>query len=60
MVIFYEKLYELVSANIEIRHIQAHISSRLINDDNKKFSIVDRLVRSKLRELTNIFKEKIS
>ncbi len=46
----YKKLYELFLPNMTIVHIDGHIPTKLMSEDNKKFSHIDRTVRSILRQ----------
>ncbi|XWV25750.1 ribonuclease HI [Tupanvirus soda lake] len=45
----YKKIFELVNDNITIKHIEGHIASKLMSENNKKFSILDKHVRNILR-----------
>ncbi|XWV24518.1 mg735 protein [Tupanvirus deep ocean] len=46
----YKQLFALVNNNITIKHIEGHIASKLMSDNNKKFSMLDKHVRNILRE----------
>jgi histone acetyltransferase (RNA polymerase elongator complex component) len=46
----YEKLFSLLTPNIEICHIQGHIPKNQMNTNNLQFSELDQYVRSKLRQ----------
>lgn len=45
----YQELFSLTNDNIVFSHIDGHISSKLMNDDNRQFSRLDKFLRSKLR-----------
>jgi len=47
----YQKMFEIVSENIKILHIDGHIATKLMNQDNMRFSELDKHVRSVLRSM---------
>nr|WIL04303.1 ribonuclease H [Cedratvirus lena] len=44
------EFFTLCTDNITIKHIQGHMAKHLMNDDNRKFSLVDKHVRRVLRQ----------
>ena len=48
----YEQLFDLLQNNIILEHIVGHMPNKKMNEQNKQFSILDRLVRSELRKIT--------
>ena len=52
----YIKLFELTDSipnDIEFKHIDGHIRKRLMTDDNRIFSTIDKFARKRLREIIN-------
>lgn len=47
----YKRLLEINLEHIEIKHIEGHIAKRLMNDDNKQFSVLDKFLRRELRSI---------
>lgn len=54
----YQKLFEIVTENITLVHIDGHISREKMNEDNVIFSQLDKYVRRKLRIITNADNDK--
>jgi len=47
----YKKLFELLTPNIKLIHIDGHLPVGQRNDDDREFSDLDKAVRKKLREI---------
>lgn len=49
----YKKLFEVLTPNIKLVHIDGHLPTKFKDDNDKNFSELDKYVRSELRKLTN-------
>ena len=47
----YDQLFGMLTDNIQIQHIKGHLPKDLMNEDNMRFSELDKYVRHKLRSL---------
>jgi ribonuclease HI len=47
----YQQLFDAVTDNIIIKHINGHMPTKIMNDDNIIFSMVDKYVRKALRKI---------
>lgn len=47
----YKKLFEILTSNITLEHIEGHIPTGNMNEDNRNFSELDKYLRSELRSL---------
>lgn len=50
---YYKKLFNILNNvnNIQFKHIKGHLPKDQMDDDNKKFSILDQFVRNQLRSI---------
>ncbi|AYV84931.1 MAG: hypothetical protein Satyrvirus1_17 [Satyrvirus sp.] len=47
----YKKLFDTIKPNIKLEHIKGHLPTKFMTDDNKMFSMLDKFVRKKLRNI---------